>query len=67
MEKNIIKILSDNKLFAWYFNNRNCILIIGMIVLVIIAICMTKIIIRKVGKIEYKIIYGKPMAHIIIL
>ena len=66
MEKNIIKILSDNKLFAWYFNNRNCILIIGMIVLVIIAICMTKIIIRKVGKIEYKIIYGKPMAHIII-
>ena len=66
MEKNIIKILNDNKLFAWYFNNRNCILIIGMIVLLIIAICITKIIIRKVGKIEYKIIYGKPMAHIII-
>lgn len=66
MEKNIIKIMSDQMLFEWYFNNRNCILLIGMTVLLFIAICMTIMIIRKGKKIEYETIYGEPVAHIII-
>ena len=66
MDKNIIKILSNHKLFDWYFNNRNCILVIGMIVLLAIAICMTKIIRRKVERIDYKKIYGESLAHTII-
>ena len=66
MDKNIIKILSSHKLFDWYFNNRNCILVIGMIVLLAIAICMTKIIRRKVERIDYKKIYGESLAHTII-
>lgn len=66
MDKNIIKILSSHKLFDWYFNNRNCILVIGMIVLLAIAICMTKIIIRKVEGIDYRKVYGEPGAHTII-
>lgn len=66
MEKNIIKILSNHKWFEWYFNNRNCILLVGMAVLFIAAVYITAIIKQKAKKIEYKTICGESVTHIII-
>lgn len=67
MDKNVIEMLSDQKLFNWYFDNRNCILGIGILVSVVVAICMIKIILRQEENIDYKTIVGKPFAHIIIV
>ena len=63
MDKNIIKIIEDQKNFNWYFNNRNYILLLGMLFLLVLTIYMSK----KIKKINYKEIYGKVLAHTAII
>ena len=63
MDKDVIKILENQKLFNWYFDNRNYVLVLGILLSIVISVYMSRRILRVVGKIDYKEIYGKALAH----
>lgn len=66
MDKNVIKILENQKWFNWYFNNRDILLILGSLLLVVATIYMVKKVLCKGDNIEYKTIFGQTLIHIII-
>lgn len=63
MDKDVIKILENQKLFNWYFDNRNYVLLLGILLSIVISVYLSRRILREVEKIDYKGIYGKALAH----
>lgn len=67
MDNNVIKILENQKSFNWYFENRNYVLLLVMLLLIVASVYMSRKIKQATGKIDYKEIYGKILAHTVII
>lgn len=63
MDNDVIKILENQKLFNWYFDNRNYVLLLGVLLSIVVSAYMSRRILRVGEKIDYKEIYGKTLAH----
>lgn len=67
MNKDVIEFLENQKLFSWYFNHRNCILLLVILFSTVASVYMGRKVIRAVGKIDCKEICGKSFGHFVII
>ena len=66
MDKEVIKVLRDQKLFDWYFDNRNLVLLSVILLSIFASIYMIRKNEQMLRSVEYKEIWGKTFAHTII-
>lgn len=55
MDNDVIKILENQKLFNWYFDNRNYVLLLGVLLSIVVSAYMSRRILRVGEKIDYKL------------
>ena len=67
MDKEVIKILRDQKLFDWYFDNRNLVLLLVILFSIVASIYMIRKDEQMLKSMEYKEIWGKTFVHTIIV
>lgn len=66
MNENVIEILGNPTLFNWYFNKRDFILMLTILLLLAISVYLRREISRTVKSVDYKEIIGKTLAYIVI-
>lgn len=66
MDKDVVEILENQKLFNWYFDNRNYILLLVSLCLVVAWVYMSRKILLEIGIINYGEIFLKYLGYIVI-